>query len=297
MPNQRLADLRTRIVCFGDVIDDVVVIPNGPIRDDTDTPSAIRFRPGGSAANTAAWLGTLGADVDLVASVGRGDAQRHAEHLDGVRAHLAEHPELPTGAIVVLVDITSSDGERRHMLTERGANAALDPSAVTEDLLADAAILHLTGHTLLNPLGIGDLVSRARAAGAAVSISPGSAGFIADYGVDAFAAAIAGASIVFASLEEGRLLTGLREPREVAAALPFDHVVLTLGMDGVLVALDGGSFTVPAVATQVVDPTGAGDAFCAGYLAEWVSSADARAAASRGTEVAAKAVARVGARP
>ena len=283
---------RARIVCFGDLIDDVVVIPNGPVRDDTDTPSTIRFRPGGSAANTAAWLGTLGAPVDLVASVGRGDAQRHTAQLEGARAHLSEHPELPTGTIVVLVD-----AQRRHMLTERGANAALDPSAVTDALLADAAILHLTGHTLLNELGLGDLIERASAAGVAVSISPGSAGFIGDYGVEAFAAAIAGASLVFASLEEGRLLTGLSTPADVAAALPFDHVVLTLGMDGVLVNRGGEQFTVPAVETTVVDPTGAGDAFCAGYLAEWVASGDARAAASRGTQVAARAVATVGARP
>src|SRR5690606_9632200 len=114
---------RSRIVCFGDLIDDVVVIPSGPVRDDTDTPSTIRFRPGGSAANTAAWLGALGASVDLVACVGRGDGLRHVEQLGGVRAALAEHPELPTGTIVILVD-----GERRHMLTERGANQALDPA-------------------------------------------------------------------------------------------------------------------------------------------------------------------------
>ena len=283
---------RQRIVCFGDLIDDVVVIPSGPVRDDTDTPSTIRFRPGGSAANTAAWLGTLGASVDLVASVGHGEGLRHAAQLEGVRAHLAEHPDLPTGTIVVLVD-----GERRHMLTERGANAALDPAAVTDALLADAAILHLTGHTLLNGLGLGDLIARARAAGVAVSVSPGSAGFIADYGVVPFAEAIAGASIVFASLEEGRLLTGLSTPAEVAAALPFDHVVLTLGMEGVLVGVPDEQFTIPAVETTVVDPTGAGDAFCAGYLAEWVSSGDARRAAVRGAQVAARAVATVGARP
>ena len=59
-----------RIVCFGDIIDDVVVVPNGPIRDDTDTDSVIRNRPGGSPANTAAWLGSLGAAVDFVGVVG-----------------------------------------------------------------------------------------------------------------------------------------------------------------------------------------------------------------------------------
>jgi len=45
-----------RILVFGDVIDDIIVVPSGPIRVDTDTPSAIRSRAGGSAANTAAWL-------------------------------------------------------------------------------------------------------------------------------------------------------------------------------------------------------------------------------------------------
>ncbi len=281
-----------RIVCFGDVIDDIVVVPRGPIRDDTDTPSRIEQSPGGSAANTAAWLGHLGAPVDFVGIVGRGDAPRHAQRLPGVEVHLAEHPELPTGTIVVIVD-----GQRRHMLTERGANAALTGEHVTDALLAQAGVLHFTGHTLLNGPGIPQLVDRARAAGVEVSVSPGSAGFIADYGVAEFARAIAGATIVFASLDEGRLLTGLESPAEVAAALPFDHVVLTLGTDGVIVSLDGPSFAVPAVLVDVVDPTGAGDAFCAGYLAEWTRSRDARAAAVAGTEVAARAVGAIGARP
>lgn len=283
---------RARIVCFGDVIDDVVAVPAGPIRDDTDTPSVIRNRPGGSAANTAAWLGHLGATVDFVGCVGRGDAARHAQHLVGVTAHLAEHDELPTGTIVVIVE-----GQRRHMLTERGANAALTGEAVTDDLLADTAVLHLTGHTLLNGPGIPQLISRARAAGAEVSVAPGSAGFIADYGVEAFAAAIAEASIVFASLDEGRLLTGLTDPAEVAAALPFDHVVLTLGTEGVIVCVEDSSFAAAAVRAEVVDPTGAGDAFCAGYLDEWTRSRDAQAAATAGTRVAARAVGAIGARP
>ncbi|MDO7880840.1 PfkB family carbohydrate kinase [Protaetiibacter sp. WY-16] len=281
-----------RIVCFGDVIDDIVVVPRGPIRDDTDTPSRIEQSPGGSAANTAAWLGHLGAPVDFVGIVGRGDATRHADRLPGVEVHLAEHPELPTGTIVVLVD-----GQRRHMLTERGANAALTGEHVTDALLAHAGVLHFTGHTLLNGPGIPQLVDRARSAGVDVSVSPGSAGFIADYGVEEFSRAIAGATIVFASLDEGRLLTGLESPEEVAAALPFDHVVLTLGTDGVIVSLGGSSFAVPAVLVDVVDPTGAGDAFCAGYLAEWTRSRDARAAAVAGTEVAARAVGAMGARP
>lgn len=283
----------SRIVCFGDIIDDVVVVPSGPIRDDTDTPSVIRNRPGGSPANTAAWLGSLGAAVDFVGVVGAGDAARHAATLPGVTAHLREAPELATGAIVVIVA-----GQSRSMLTSRGANAALDPADVTDQLLASAAVLHLTGHALLNDAGaegFAGLIARARSAGVAVSVSPGSAGFIADYGVEAFRAAIAGASILFPSLDEGRLLTGLDDPTEIAAALAADGevVALTLGSRGVLV----NGQTVPAVTAQIVDPTGAGDAFCAGFLDEWVRSRDPLAAARAGVTVASRAVQAIGARP
>jgi beta-glucanase (GH16 family) len=54
-----------RIVVVGDVINDIVVVPRGEVRPDTDTPSTIRPRPGGSAANTAVWLGSLGAPGDI----------------------------------------------------------------------------------------------------------------------------------------------------------------------------------------------------------------------------------------
>lgn len=289
----------SRIIAFGDVIDDVVVVPSGPIRDDTDTKSSIRFRPGGSPANTAAWLGFLGAPVDFVGTVARVDAGRHTAELAaaGVTPHLRGHATLPTGTIVVLVQ-----GQRRSMLTERGANTASDTTLVTDELLAQASALHLTGHALLNDTGsagFADVIRRARAASVAVSISPGSAGFLADYGVEEFLTAVAGASILFPALEEGRLLTGLTDPSAIAARLAetFDTVVLTLGSEGVVVAHGGEVTVVKAVSVDVVDPTGAGDAFCAGFLDEWVRTGNPVGAARSGTLVAALAVNVMGARP
>lgn len=289
-----------RVVVIGDVIDDVVAVPVGVIRTDTDTPSAIRFTAGGSAANTATWLATLGAAVDFVGLVGHGDVQRHADRLRaaGVTPHIETHPTLPTGTIIVIVD-----GESRTMFTERGANAALDPDAVTDAMLADAAVLHLTGYSLFGDVDQAPfvrLIARARAAGVRVSFDPGSAGFIADYGVDRFLADIAGADIVFPNLEEGRVLTGLDEPSEVAAALTerFAIVALTLDAGGVMVAEPGiEPVLVEAVDTVIVDPTGAGDAFSAGFVAEYLRSGDALLAAVAGAGVAARAVASIGARP
>src|SRR5690554_3490156 len=113
------SEVTARIVVFGDVIDDIVVVPNGPIRDDTDTPSRISHRAGGSAANVASWLGRQGAGVDFVGRVAASDVPRHEEVLAGfgVTPHLVADEELPTGTIVVLVD-----GDSRSMLTDRGAN-------------------------------------------------------------------------------------------------------------------------------------------------------------------------------
>ena len=110
---------RAGIIAFGDVIDDVVAIPLGPIRDDTDTPSSIRFSAGGSAANTAAWLGALDAEVDFVGSVGLDDVVRHSALLRGVTAHLRGHDELPTGTIVVIVEASGATCSRSEVPTPR----------------------------------------------------------------------------------------------------------------------------------------------------------------------------------
>lgn len=286
-----------RIICYGDIIDDIVVAPKGPIREDTDTPSIIRSRPGGSAANTAAWLGALGAPVDLVGVVGRGDARRHETMLPGVNAHLREHSTLQTGRIVIIVQ-----NERRDMLTDRGANIDLSPDDISPAMLKRARLVHLTGHVLLNTDGyarVRTLIDRCRAAGVFVSVSPGSAGFIQDVGVERARRAFAGADIVFAGLEDGKLLAGVGDVDAAALALneQFEVAVLTRGSQGVTVSERGSRFSLDIEPLPVVDPTGAGDAFCAGFLVNWIGSGDVRFAAKAGVDLAAEAVGVLGGRP
>ncbi len=276
------------ILVVGDVIDDTVVIPSGPIRPDTDTASTIRRVAGGSAANTAAWLGELGADVTFVGAVNRADVERHTALLPGVEVAL-QPVDAATGAIIVLVQ-----GAERAMLTDRGANAELDFDAIPDDLLR--AHVHLTGHSMAASDGsaFARFVRRAKAAGATVSVSPGSVAYIDALGAERFAEVIAGADVLFASVAEGAALAGSTDPAEIAARIDAPTLVLTRGADGVIV--DG--VQIPAVTAPVaVDPTGAGDAFCAGFLARWVRDADAVAAARAGAEVAARAVGVVGGRP
>ena len=280
------------MLVVGDVIDDVIVVPHGPIRPDTDTVSDIRSTPGGSAGNTASWLGHLGVEVEFVGMVAQADVARHSAVFQqyGVVPRLQGHPTLPTGAIVILVE-----GESRAMLTERGANDSLDYDSID---VAGFAALHLTGYSLFkreDAAPVTALIQRARAAGLQVSVDPGSAGFLLDYGVERFLDAIAGATILVPNLEEARVLTGLDDPAKAAAALAARFPVVAVTVEGAGVIVNGGA--VPAVPVAVVDPTGAGDSFSAGFLSGLLANGDAVAAAKVGVRVAATAVGRMGARP
>jgi sugar/nucleoside kinase (ribokinase family) len=291
---------RNRVVVFGDVVNDVVAIPREAIRPDTDTTSTIRALPGGSAANTAAWLGSLGSPVDFVGCVGVADLEYHAQELrrQGVAPHLVAAPGLPTSTIVIVVE-----GERRTMLTERGANRALAAQDLSDELLEQAAVLHLTGYSLLDgprPAGMRDLIERAHAAGVTVSLNPGSAGFMADFGAADFVAGIEGIDILFANIREAQLLCDQRAPDGIAQMMGdrYGLALITRGSDGVIVAERGAKpISVPVPQARIVDPTGAGDAMSAGFLHSWLSDRDVLRATQAGILVAARAVMVMGGRP
>ncbi|WP_395103464.1 carbohydrate kinase family protein [Actinomadura sp. SCN-SB] len=299
------------ILVVGDVINDIVVRPRTPVAADSDTPSTITASPGGSGANQAAWLGALGARVRFAGRAGADDIAAHSAALEaaGVDARLVADPRAPTGRIVVL-----ARGGRRDMFTDRGANLNLTRADLPDDLLDGAGLLHVSGYSLFHPgvsAAVGDLMRRARERGVATSVDPCSAAFLRDSGPEAFRAWARGARLIFPNLAEGRLLTGARSADAVATSLLGDYpvVALKLGADGALIAsrdtaLKGTAsadaqsrLRLPSVPAEVVDPTGAGDAFCAGFLTAWVPGRPLDECARAALTAAASAVATVGARP
>jgi hypothetical protein len=288
------------IVVVGDVIDDIIVRLQGAIRTDTDTPALIERHPGGSSANTAAWLGHIAADVHFFGQVGEADNARHTRELEkfGVKAHLQSDTERSTGTIVIIVE-----GEKRTMLTDRGANVIFDLDTVPQDLIAIAEYLHFTGHTIIDEPkreSVVRLISRAAAHGVSVSIDPASAGFISDFGVTEFLRLCDGAHILRPNEDEVRILSGLDDVEAATVKLTelFPLVVTTCGRDGVVVGQRGEDIVrVPVEPIDVVDPTGAGDSFNAGLLAGLARGLTPVDAARVAVIVAAEAVIAVGARP
>lgn len=294
------ATTTSRVLVVGDVLDDIIVAPSKRPSENTDTDARIQHRAGGSAANTAAWLGTLGVRTDFVGRVGVTDVQRHTQLLvnAGVTPHLSHATSEPTGTVVITVD-----GPTRTMLTDRGASAGLSLDRITDELLAGVAVVHLTGYTVLesrSPVAYRRLVGRIRAAGARLSLDPASAGFIREYGPAAFLDLVSGADLFFPSLDEGRLLTGEEEPEAVVRSLAERFgVVATALPDGSSVAgRASGPLTVTeTAASRFVDPIGAGDAFAAGFLCGWLHSPSVALSSRKAVKVAAFAMAVVGGRP
>lgn len=291
-----------RFVVVGDLMTDVVAQARGPVRRGSDTDARITTHPGGAGANTAAWLASEGAPVALVGRVGDDAIGRTwvAGLVDaGVQVHAPVDPVRSTGTVVVVVD---PDGERS-MLPDAGANAGLSPADLPEALFAKGRHLHLSGYTLLHDgCRAAGLVSfdLARRRGMTISVDPASAGPIGDLGVERFLGWIEGADVLLANEDEVLRLTGEGDPEAAARALAgsFSTVVVKLGAHGaLLVSGDRPAVQAQAVAVSVVDTTGAGDAFAAGFLPAWADGATAMEALAAGNRVASYAVSRVGARP
>jgi sugar/nucleoside kinase (ribokinase family) len=273
----------------------------GPVAFGTDTFAPIQAAAGGSGANAAAWLASLGVETHFVGRVGDdvfGEALAGELKKTGVAPHLALDPSQATGKVFVLVD---GAGERT-MITDRGAGEALSPEDLPEAIFRTGH-LHLSGYTLsggsrretaLRALRL------AREAGMSASVDPSSVTMLEEVGPDRFLEWTRGVDLCFPNLEEGVLLTGFEDPERVAVELLsyYPGVVLTLGPGGAQYAsAEGERVRLPSASTRVVDTTGAGDALCAGFLAAWLSGAPSAGALRRAVELAARVVERVGGRP
>jgi sugar/nucleoside kinase (ribokinase family) len=200
--------MTAHVVVIGDAAVDIVARPSAALVFGDDVRSTITMTPGGAAANTAAWLAFCGASVTLVSRIGddpAGELLRRSLTDAGVRCAFTVDPAAATGCVVALVD---PDGQRT-MMSDRGANARLEPADVDAEVLAGAAHLHLSGYVLLDEssraAGIAAL-ELARAAGLTTSVDPQSAAMIDDPAE--FVELLRGVNLLLPNAAELAALTG-----------------------------------------------------------------------------------------
>ena len=311
------------VVAIGDAIVDVIAtcddaflekhrLPKGSMQLLT-TPEAdalyaamgpAREISGGSAANSmagAAALGLSAAFVGQVADDQLGDIFAHDMRSLGVRfetAPLTEGP--PTGRCLILV----TPDAQRTMNTCPGASHELTTHALDEQLIRSAAVTFLEGYlwgperprtTMLEAARI------AHAAGRTVAFTLSESLCIGDRRQGVMGMIDSGvADVLFGNEDEVRHLTGCRELAECLNALSpkVGTLVVTRGADGAIAVANGERAEISAASVEkVVDTTGAGDLFAAGFIAGRCRGRDLKGCLEAGSIAAAEVISHFGARP
>ncbi len=257
---------------------------------------------GGSAANTAACLASLGASVEFVGTVRDdtlGTVFCHDIRAAGVRFSRPPRRDGPgTGRCLIMV---TPDAEKT-MCTSLGIGAHLGSADIDTGVVAGARVLYLEGYLCGLPEsdgGVEAAVTAAREAGTLVSLSLSDPLWVELHG-DALDSLLDRVDILFANEQEACGITGTTDVHAAVAALGrrCPTVTVTRGPLGSITAAEGEVAEVPAVAVESLrDTTGAGDSYAAGFLDGVVRGADPERCARMGTLAAAEVVSHFGARP
>ena len=291
------------VLCIGDVMLDVIARINvspQKINFGSDTASRISTSSGGAAGNVAAWLTRTDARSTIVSHVG--DDPAGAAIVAEFDALGVSHGDLvipgeTSGVVVVLVD---SSGERT-MFPDKGANSRLTVADLP-DLDAFQAV-YISGYALLNPLardGVLAMIEKIKADSLPIYFDPASVGAMKDVADKELHNWFSMMDVLFVNEEESIYLTGSVDiERALNYLLDFSQVVvIKRGSAGAIAKARGfDSISLPAFAATVVDTTGAGDSFAAGFIASYSKNHDLTAALQAGGELAAGCVAIVGGRP
>jgi len=253
--------------------------------------------PGGSAANTIYALGKLGQRAGFIGAVGNDDEGRKvlvSLNRAGVdTSHIKIKANTRTGLVIGFVD---PKGERALYIAP-GANNLLSEKDIDKNHLIGADIVHMSSFVEEKQFEVQKKVievldpEKNR-----LSFAPGS--LYVRRGIDALSPIIKRCYVLFLNEQEARILTG--KDHESASKYLIDMgcklVVVTLKDKGCFVTDGKEKIHVEAIKTDVKDTTGAGDAFCAGFLFGLSHEKELKHCAKIGNYLASKCISRVGAR-
>jgi sugar/nucleoside kinase (ribokinase family) len=259
---------------------------------------------GGSAANSMAGAAALGLNVAFIGQVADdqlGEIFAHDMQSLGVAFQTPRlQPPPPTGRCLILV----TPDAQRTMNTCPAASHELTPKALDPDLIRSASVTFLEGYLWGPEQPRAAMLEAARIAHSAdrtVAFTLSESLCIGDRREGVLGMVQGGTvDLLFGNEQEVRHLTGCGDLGECIASLS-DHVrtlVITRGAHGAIAAEHGYMVEVPAApVSQVVDTTGAGDLFAAGFLAARCRGKPLKACLETGSIAAAEVISHFGARP
>ncbi len=265
------------VTCFGILVADVFVPPlaHFPRPGELMVTEDFLFQPGGCAANTALDLARLGVGAAVRGTVGAdvfGDlVKAQLGHIGLDVTGVTQTDQVGTSKTVIL-DVP---GEDRRYIHTIGANAAVRASDLDGVAFSDGDVLYVGGYLVLPGLDPESLAARlasARQAGARTVLdvcvpADGEVGF------EDVAPLLPYVDLFVPNEDESRVLSGAEEPSlqaEVFLSAGAGAVVVTRGAAGALMAAGDVRVELHAPGVEVVDGSGAGDAFAAGFICGFV---------------------------
>ena len=319
-----MTETRLDVLAIGDAIVDVIATADDSFLEEEglvkgsmqvlDAAGATRLyskmrqareTSGGSAANTMAGIAAMGGRAGFIGQVADdqlGEIFAHDIRALGVEFNTPPlKGDAPTGRCLILV----TPDAQRTMNTFRGAAHELTVEALDPEQIQASAILYLEAYLWRSPgprAAMEEAMRIAHSAGRKVAFTLSDIACIAPHRAEMMAMLDSGAiDLLFANENEIRELADVAD-RDSAVAAVKDKVpllVVTCGADGAL-AVDGGRTVAVPVArlgTGVVDTTGAGDLFAAGFLVGQARGRSLEESLRIGSVAAAEVISHFGARP
>lgn len=286
---------------FGSFVVDLASrVPHLPVRGETVRANSFKMGPGGKGSNQAVAAKRAGADVSMVAKVGTDELAKFAlesferEGID--TATIYQDPDYPTASALIMVDEETGENEIAVYL---GANESWTPADISRARpvleSADILVLQLEVNLEAN-LWVVDLVKDSPNVQLILNPAPAR-----ELPPDL----LRRVDILTPNETEAQILTGIEvvtpTDAERAAQVLLDQgvgaVIVTLGEKGSVVVTENSTITIPVVPVEVIDTTGAGDAYNGGLAAGLARGLKLEEGARYASVVGALSVTKVGTAP
>jgi sugar/nucleoside kinase (ribokinase family) len=265
--------MTARVLCAGILVGDLFVppLPRLPAAGELLVTDDFLMAAGGCAANVAVVLSKLGVGSRVVGKVGRdsfGDFVTSSLAGLGIDVSFIGRSETMGTAKTVIVPVTGEDRRYIHTL---GANGDLTGRDFVPEAMSGVDVVYLGGYLVLpglHPGAVVELFEAAHQAGAQTVLDvvlPGDT----QASIDDLRSILPSVDFFLPNTDEARYLTGEQDPERQAACFQeagAPNVIITMGADGLFVRSTTDTRHIGARSVEVVDGSGAGDAFAAGLI-------------------------------